>query len=104
MYITPCCPWTQRGFLVEQIMKILIDGENIRHRLQEVLVQEGCIPPKRDNDYFAFDLGYLLQIALKIDVVRATYYTTRIRAPRFKIPQTLQKRIQEVQEANRRWV
>ncbi len=83
-------------------MKILIDGENLRHQLAYVLHQHNKITDK--NAYFRFDFIDFLTEALHADSIEATYYTTRIKQPRQKVPVRLQKRITAISEANRRWI
>ena len=83
-------------------MKILIDGENLRHQLAHVLYEHKIITDK--NAYFQFNLAAFLQDALGVESVEATYYTTRIKQPNQKIPANLQKRITSISESNRRWV
>lgn len=83
-------------------MKVLIDGENLRHQLSHVLFAHNKILHK--NDYFSFDLANFLKAALNESELDVTYYTTRIRQPRNKIPVALQKQITGISNANRRWV
>jgi uncharacterized LabA/DUF88 family protein len=83
-------------------VKILIDGENLRHQLAYVLGQNGVISDK--HAYFRFDLVGFLQEALRVNKVDVTYYTTRIKRPAQKVPMKLQRRITKISEANRRWV
>jgi uncharacterized LabA/DUF88 family protein len=84
-------------------MKILIDGENLRHQLAHVLYQHKKVTDKQA--YFKFDLVSFLAEALRTSSsITATYYTTRIKQPQQKVPLKLQKRIIGISEANRRWV
>lgn len=83
-------------------MKVLIDGENLRHQLSHVLYQHKKI--KEKNAYFKFDLTEFLREALNVDLIDIVYYTTRIKKPKQKIPVSLQKRISMISEANRRWI
>lgn len=83
-------------------MKVLIDGENLRHQLAHVLFSHNKILHK--NDYFSFDLANFLHEILNESELEVTYYTTRIRQPQNKIPATLQKQITSISNANRRWV
>lgn len=83
-------------------MKILIDGENLRHQLAHVLYENKKITDK--NAYFQFSLVDFFQEALHVSSVDASYYTTRIKQPKQKIPVNLQKRIDSISESNRRWV
>jgi uncharacterized LabA/DUF88 family protein len=83
-------------------MKILIDGENLRHQVAHVLKQNQKISDK--HSYFRFDLVGFLQEALDTKSARVTYYTTRIKQPAQKVPVKLQKHITVISEANRRWI
>lgn len=83
-------------------MKVLIDGENLRHQLAHILYQHKKIVDK--NAYFRFNLTNFLQDALRIASIEISYYTTRIKQPEYKIPVSLQKRISSISEANRRWI
>jgi uncharacterized LabA/DUF88 family protein len=83
-------------------MNILIDGENMRHQLAHILYRHKKIADK--NAYFGFDFVNFLKEALHISSIEATYYTTRIKQPKQKVPIKLQKRIIAISESNRRWV
>lgn len=84
-------------------MRVLIDGENLRHQIAHVLKQHQKINDK--NAYFAFNLvGFLKEVIQDRDDLEVTYYTTRVRQPVQKIPQKLQKQIVAIGEANRRWI
>jgi uncharacterized LabA/DUF88 family protein len=82
-------------------MKVLVDGENLRHQLAHVLYQHRKIADKQS--YFKFDMAAFLIEALHTSI-EATYYTTRIKQPQQKVPIKLKKRIADISEANRRWV
>ncbi len=83
-------------------MKVFIDGENLRHRLAEVLRTEKRIATS--DNHFKFNLEQLLQTTLGANELEVLYYTTKIRLPKFKIPQKLSTRITDIQDANRRWL
>lgn len=83
-------------------MKLLIDGENVRHQIAHVLRENKKLEDK--NDYFSFDFAGFLGEALAEPQLEITYYTTRIKQPHQKIPVQLQKRITTITEANRRWI
>ncbi len=83
-------------------MKVLIDGENLRHQLAEVLFLHKKIAYK--NGYFGFDTMRFLKDVLDEQNIEVYYYSTRIRQPRHKIPLALKKQIMDISEANRRWV
>ena len=89
-------------FFVGENMKVLIDGENLRHRLAEILHQHKKISDK--NLYFMFDLYSFLQDALRFNSLDVIYYTTKIKQPDYKIPLNLQKLITSISESNRRWI
>lgn len=83
-------------------MNLFIDGENLRHRLVDVLYQEHLIHDR--DDMFAIDIKKLLEDALgeRPDVV--SYYTTHIKQPKFEIPEMLEHKIAHIQESHRRWL
>lgn len=83
-------------------MKVYIDGENLRHRLVDVLLQEKLVPNREVQ--FNFNVPALLTTVLHEQPEQVIYYTTRIRRPKFTIPQKLAKRIQAIQESSRRWI
>ncbi|HTE57176.1 MAG TPA: NYN domain-containing protein [Verrucomicrobiae bacterium] len=83
-------------------MRVLVDGENLRHQLAHILKQHQKINDK--HAYFRFDLVGFLRESLHVALVDVTYYTTRIKQPTQKVPIKLQKRITSISEANRRWV
>ncbi len=82
-------------------MKLLIDGENFRHQIAGVLAATGRI--KDSNSYFRFDFaGFCAEVlGDKPDI---TYYTTKIKRPRQKVPKRLDKQIDAILSANRRWI
>lgn len=83
-------------------MKVFIDGENMRHRLVEVLLGAGKI---QDNeDYFKVDIHRLIATALGEEPEQISYYTTRIRQPDFEVPVSLRDKITSIQESHRRWI
>lgn len=83
-------------------IKVLIDGKNLRHQLAPVLCENDKIQDK--NAYFPFDLRAFHSDALNQAEIEATYYTTRIKQPQQKTPLKLQKRIEAIGSANRRWI
>ena len=85
-------------------MNVLIDGENLRHRISEILVAKDRIRSQDSNAYFAFDVRYLLEKTLSSGDFTSTYYTTKIHFPKFPVPAAMTKRIKDIQEANRRWI
>jgi len=89
-------------FFVGESMKVLIDGENLRHRLAGILYQRKKIADKNAN--FKFDLYGFLQDSLRTKSLDVVYYTTRIKQPDYKIPVNLQKLITSISESNRRWI
>lgn len=83
-------------------MKVFIDGENFRHRLAGVLVQEGLL-----GDYdqpFEFDIQALLVLALAETPEQVSYYTSRVKQPHFDVPSEMIDRIDGIRERSRRWV
>jgi uncharacterized LabA/DUF88 family protein len=83
-------------------MKVFIDGENMRHRLVEVLLHANKI--QDSEDYFKSDLNKLIVDALREAPEEISYYTTRIRQPDFEIPERLRDKINSIQESHRRWI
>jgi len=83
-------------------VKVLIDGENLRHQLAYILHEHGKLTGK--NAYFSFDMQAFLSEALRSDAIEPLYYTTRIKQPREHVPVRLQKQIDAISGANRRWV
>lgn len=68
---------------------ILIDGENFRHKVEEVLLKEGV--PESSVDYSKLKLKDLLQLVLEthkdINVKEIRYYAARLRT----FPESLKK-------------
>ena len=83
-------------------MKVFIDGENLRHRLVQVLYQERAIHDRDEN--FKLDVRQLIHDALPETPESINYYTTRIKQPKFEIPEALEHKIAAIQEAHRRWI
>lgn len=83
-------------------MQLFIDGENLRHRLVDLLFQEKLIHDR--DDMFQIDIRQLVSAALGESPERINYYTTRIRQPKFEIPELLQHKITTIQESHRRWI
>lgn len=83
-------------------MQVLVDGENLRHQLINILINAKKINNK--NEYFSFNLTEFLRKVLQTESLEITYYTTRIKQPQFMIPAKLKSRIVAVSEANRRWI
>lgn len=83
-------------------MKVFIDGENLRHRLVQVLYQERKIHDRDEN--YKLDVRQLIHDALPEVPECINYYTTRIKQPKFEIPEALEHKITTIQEAHRRWI
>ena len=83
-------------------MKVFIDGENLRHRLVSVFHQEQLIGDT--DDMFQADIRELVVRALGEDPESISYYTTRIKHPKFEIPELLTQKIATIQESHRRWI
>jgi uncharacterized LabA/DUF88 family protein len=83
-------------------MHIYIDGENLRHRLTEVLWQEKLINDW--DDPYNFDITVLLVDALGEGPEEIAYYTSRVKQPDFEISEYLARKITSIQEQNRRWI
>lgn len=83
-------------------MKVLIDGENLRHQLAHILKSKNLIKSK--NGYFKFNLKDFFSDLLDDKNLDIVYYTTRVRNPTFKVPVALQKNIKQITDANRKWL
>ncbi len=83
-------------------MQVFIDGENLRHRLVDVLYQEHLIHDR--DDHFQVDIPRLIHSALPDKPESIAYYTTRIKQPKFDIPELLIHKISTVQNSHRRWI
>ncbi len=83
-------------------MRVIIDGENMRHQIAHVLHFHGKLTDK--NAYFSYDLMNFLRDILHDEDIQASYYTTRIKQPRTKVPVKLAKQVAMIGEANRRWI
>lgn len=83
-------------------MKVFIDGENMRHRLVEVL--HGARKIETAEDYFKADIHRLIAGVLGEEPEEISYYTTRIRQPDFELPERLRDEIASIQESHRRWI
>lgn len=83
-------------------MRVLIDGENLRHQVAHILYTNNKI--KEKNGYFPFHLVAFLEEVLGDKALEPVYYTTRIKQPNMPVPIRLQKHITTIGEANRRWV
>lgn len=83
-------------------MKVFIDGENMRHRLVQALLESGRI---HDNeDLFKADIRQLVSGVLSEQPDAINYYTTRIRMPAYEIPDKLHDKLTQIQEQHRRWI
>jgi uncharacterized LabA/DUF88 family protein len=83
-------------------MQVFIDGENLRHRLVEVLYGEHLL--HESDDWFELDVRQLVTDALGESPDTISFYTTRIKQPNFEIPELLQRKITDIQESHRRWI
>lgn len=85
-------------------MIVLIDGENLRHRLAEYLQQNKFIAP---NQPFRIDIAWLLEQTLRTKKLSTTrYYTTRLRQlqPGEFVSQDGAKKSEAIIEYNRHWL
>lgn len=83
-------------------LNVYIDGENIRHRVKDVLAEEKIID--KTEEAFAFNLSELVrQCSAEKDLALA-YYTTRVRKPSYEVPKELLDKIERIQIANRPWL
>lgn len=82
--------------------KILIDGENFRHQIANILVAKKLITEK--NDFFVFNVAGFFKEILNYDKPEIIYYTTKIKQPAYKVPQKLVSLISKISTSNRRWL
>lgn len=82
--------------------KVLIDGENFRHQIANVLLAKKLIKDK--NDYFVFNTNDFFKDVLSAASIEAVYYTTKIKQPNYKVPQKLTVLIHKISTANRKWI
>ncbi len=82
-------------------MHVFIDGENLRHRLVEVLFQEKLIRDR--DDVYSVDIRHLVAQALRQEPTIIRYYTTNIVEPDFEIPELLTHKIHSIMEAHSHW-
>jgi uncharacterized LabA/DUF88 family protein len=83
-------------------MRVFIDGENLRHRLSQVLWEERLIDAHDQS--FNFDVTKLLSAVLGEGPEEIAYYTSHVKLPDFEIPEKLMQKIVSIQEQNRRWI
>jgi uncharacterized LabA/DUF88 family protein len=81
---------------------VFIDGENLRHRLVQVLFEEKLIHDR--DDLYEVDIHKLAAQALKQEPDEILYYTTNIIQPDFEIPELLTHKIALIIEAHERWL
>jgi len=83
-------------------INVYIDGENLRHRVKDVLVEEKIID--KTEETFSFDLSGLVQQNLPKKDLSLAYYTTRVRKPNYEVPKEMFDKIERIQIANRPWL
>jgi uncharacterized LabA/DUF88 family protein len=83
-------------------MKVYVDGENLRHRLVGALLGARLI--ESSDMIFSLNVPALLELALNEKPESISYYTTRIKQPKFPVPQKLAEKIGSIQESHRRWI
>ncbi|MEO6513091.1 MAG: NYN domain-containing protein [Candidatus Saccharimonadales bacterium] len=83
-------------------MRVFIDGENLRHRIAQVLWEERLIDAH--DQPFNFDVTKLLTTVLGQGPEEIAYYTSHVKLPDFEIPEKLIHKIASIQEQNRRWI
>lgn len=81
-------------------MKFIIDGENFRHQITEVLYRRKMM---HEGFQLHFDFAGFCQELLGPEV-EVYYYTTEIIPPHFSVPQKLAERLHEIEIADRRWL
>lgn len=85
-------------------MKILIDGENFRHQIADILIKEGLLPKTSKNNFFKFNVRTFFEELTGDKSLEIIYYTTRIKQPDFKIPQKLSRTLDAISLENRKWL
>jgi uncharacterized LabA/DUF88 family protein len=83
-------------------VNVYIDGENFRHRLVSALLHDHLIPGAHEP--FQFNIPALLELALGERPEHVNYYTSRVKQPKFPIPEKLTAQIESIHEVNRRWI
>lgn len=82
-------------------MRLFIDGENFRHRIVDVLLDEGYLTDSEQP--FEFDVRALIAKAMGGPVQEINYYTSQVRQPAFDIPDELHQRIDSIQRVSHQW-
>ncbi len=82
-------------------MRVIIDGENLRHQLAHVLYMHKKI--QSANDYFSFALRKFIEDALGEKKLEIVYVAARVSMPKNRVPVQLKQKISAVNEANRQW-
>ena len=85
-------------------MKVLVDGENLRHQIASILIDAGLLPKTHKNNFFKFRLREFLQDILGEKDLEISYYTTKIKQPYFKIPKKLSDSLEAISKEHRRWI
>lgn len=83
-------------------MIVFIDGENLRHRLKDILIDKKYIDKTEDS--FAFQLSGLLENRLGRKPDQIIYYTTKLRKPDRSLPKRVQNNFEAIRIANRSWL
>lgn len=81
-------------------MKFIIDGENFRHQITEVLYRHKMI---HEGFQLHFDFAGFCRDIVGPDV-EIYYYTTEIIQPHFAVPKKLAERLHQITIADRRWL
>ncbi len=85
-------------------MKVFIDGENLRHQIAAILVDEKKVSAAKKNDSFRYNMRAFLESLLGTSELEINYYTTKIKQPAHDIPKKLTQRIERISGANRKWI
>lgn len=81
---------------------VLVDGENFRHQIANVLLAKEMISDK--NTFFKFNVADFFKEVISHDDLEIIYYTTKIKQPSYKVPQKLTTLIGKISIANRKWI
>ena len=86
-------------------MRVIIDGENLRHQLSRILIEAGALENSAKNDYFPFNMrDFLANILASNNTSHICYYTTRVKQPTYKIPQQLSEKLDKISTSHRKWI
>ena len=84
-------------------MIVLIDGENFRQNLAQILADEKYI--KNKDDFFKYDVAGLMKNALGAKNLKIKYYASEIRTPKgYEPSRNTLRQLTKIREKMRKWV